>query len=265
GMDKVDKVICIDQSPLGRTPRSNPATYTGIFTFIRELFSQIETSRVRGYTASRFSFNVSGGRCESCQGDGLKKVEMHFLPNVYVTCDDCKGKRYNKETLEVRYKEKTIADVLGMTISEALEFFRPIPPIRQRLEVLEEMGMGYLTLGQSATTLSGGEAQRLRLSRELAKRATGNTLYILDEPTTGLHFVDIRRLLDVINRLVEKGNTVVVIEHDLDIIKSADYIIDLGPEGGKEGGMVVAEGTPEELAQNRESYTGRFLGEKMKK
>ncbi|MFA5354674.1 MAG: excinuclease ABC subunit UvrA [Thermodesulfovibrionales bacterium] len=263
GMDKIDKVICIDQAPLGRTPRSNPATYTGIFTFIRELFSFLEDSRVRGYSPSRFSFNVSGGRCEACQGDGLKKVEMHFLPNVYVTCDSCKGKRYNKETLEIRYKEKTIADVLAMTITEALEFFRPIPPIRQRLEVLEEMGMGYLTLGQSATTLSGGEAQRLRLSRELSKRGTGNTLYILDEPTTGLHFVDIQRLLDVINRLVEKGNTVVVIEHDLDIIKSADYIIDLGPEGGQEGGMVVAKGTPEELAQERKSHTGRYLREKL--
>ena len=263
GMEKVDKVICIDQSPLGRTPRSNPATYTGIFTFIRDLFSQLPESRVRGYKASRFSFNVSGGRCEACQGDGLKKIEMHFLPDVYVTCDVCKGKRYNKETLDIRYKEKNISDVLEMAISEALEFFSAIPPLKQRLDILEDMGMGYLKLGQPATTLSGGEAQRLRLSKELGKKATGNTLYILDEPTTGLHFVDIQRLLNVINRLVDMGNSVIVIEHDLDIIKSADYIIDLGPEGGDEGGRIIATGTPEEVAKNKESHTGNFLARKI--
>lgn len=262
-MDKVDKVICIDQSPLGRTPRSNPATYTGILTIIRELFSQLPDSKIRGYKPSRFSFNVSGGRCEACQGDGLKKIEMHFLPDVYVICDVCKGKRYNKETLDIFYKGKNMSDILEMTISEAIEFFSAIPPLKQRLDILEDMGMGYLKLGQSATTLSGGEAQRLRLSKELSKKATGNTLYILDEPTTGLHFVDIQRLLNVINRLVDMGNSVIVIEHDLDIIKSADYIIDLGPEGGEEGGRVVAVGTPEEVAKNKESYTGRFLAKKL--
>ncbi|MEW6738712.1 MAG: excinuclease ABC subunit UvrA [Nitrospirota bacterium] len=263
GMEKIDKVICIDQSPLGRTPRSNPATYTGILTIIRDLFSQLPDSRIRGYKPSRFSFNVTGGRCEACQGDGLKKIEMHFLPDVYVTCDVCKGKRYNKETLDIYYKEKNISDILEMTISEALEFFSAIPPLKQRLDILEDMGMGYLKLGQSATTLSGGEAQRLRLSKELGKKATGNTLYILDEPTTGLHFVDIQRLLNVINRLVDMGNSVIVIEHDLDIIKSADYIIDLGPEGGEEGGRIVAAGTPEDVAKNKESYTGRYLAKKI--
>lgn len=263
GMEKIDKVICIDQSPLGRTPRSNPATYTGIFSIIRDLFSQLPDSRVRGYKPSRFSFNVPGGRCEACQGDGLKKIEMHFLPDVYVTCDVCKGKRYNKETLDIYYKEKNISDILEMTISEALEFFSAIPPLKQRLDILEDMGMGYLKLGQSATTLSGGEAQRLRLSKELGKKATGNTLYILDEPTTGLNFVDIQRLLNVINRLVDMGNSVIVIEHDLDIIKSADYIIDLGPEGGEEGGRIVAIGTPEEVAKNKESYTGKYLARKI--
>jgi excinuclease ABC subunit A len=264
GMEKIDKVICIDQSPLGRTPRSNPATYTGILTVIRDLFSQLPDSRIRGYKPSRFSFNVTGGRCEACQGDGLKKIEMHFLPNAYVTCDVCKGRRYNKETLDIYYKGKNISDVLEMTISEALEFFSAIPPLKQRLDILEDMGMGYLKLGQSATTLSGGEAQRLRLSKELGKKATGNTLYILDEPTTGLHFVDIQRLLNVINRLVDMGNSVIVIEHDLDIIKSADYIIDLGPEGGEEGGRIVATGTPEEVAKNKESYTGRYLAKKLR-
>jgi excinuclease ABC subunit A len=264
GIDKIDKAICIDQSPLGRTPRSNPATYTGILTLIRDLFSQLQDSRIRGYKPSRFSFNVAGGRCEACQGDGLKKIEMHFLPDVYVTCDACKGKRYNKETLDIKYKDKTISDVLEMAISEALDFFKNIPPLKQRLEILEDMGMGYLKLGQSATTLSGGEAQRLRLSKELGKKATGSTLYILDEPTTGLHFVDIQRLLNVINRLVDMGNTVIVIEHDLDIIKSADYIIDLGPEGGDEGGRIIASGTPEEVAKNKESHTGRFLAAKLK-
>jgi len=263
GIEKIDKAICIDQSPLGRTPRSNPATYTGIFSIIRELFSQLPDSRIRGYKPSRFSFNVTGGRCEACQGDGLKKIEMHFLPDVYVTCDSCKGRRYNKETLDIYYKGKTISDVLEMTISEAFEFFSAIPPLKQRLDVLEDMGMGYLKLGQSATTLSGGEAQRLRLSKELGKKATGNTLYILDEPTTGLHFVDIQRLLNVINRLVEMGNSVIVIEHDLDVIKSADYIIDLGPEGGDEGGRIVATGTPEEVAKNKESHTGKYLANKL--
>ncbi|HMK59684.1 MAG TPA: excinuclease ABC subunit UvrA [Dissulfurispiraceae bacterium] len=263
GIDKLDRAISIDQSPLGRTPRSNPATYTGIFTFIRNLFSQIAESRVRGYSPSRFSFNVSSGRCENCQGDGQKKIEMHFLPNVYVTCDVCKGARYNKETLDIRYKDRNIAEILDMTISEALDFFSAIPPLKQRLSVLEEVGLGYLKLGQSATTLSGGEAQRLKISRELGKRPTGKTLYILDEPTTGLHFVDIGKLLGVINRLVDMGNSVIVIEHDLDIIKSADYIIDLGPEGGDGGGDVVAVGTPEDLAKEEKSFTGRYLRDKM--
>lgn len=264
GIEKIDKVICINQSPLGKTPRSNPATYTGIFTFIRDLFSQLPDSRIRGYKPSRFSFNVLGGRCEVCHGAGLKKIKMHFLPDVYVTCDACKGKRYNKETLEVCYKDRNISDALEMTISESLNFFSAIPPLKQRFDILEDMGMGYLKLGQPATTLSGGEAQRLRLSKELGKKTTGNTLYILDEPTTGLHYVDIQRLLDVINRLVDSGNTVIVIEHDLDIIKSADYIIDMGPKGGDEGGRIVAAGTPEEIIRNKKSYTGRFLSRKLK-
>lgn len=263
GLEKIDKVICVDQSPLGRTPRSNPATYTGIFTFIRDLFAQLVESRVRGYKVSRFSFNLAGGRCETCQGDGLKKIEMHFLPNVYVTCDVCKGKRYNKETLDIYYKGKNIAEVLEMTISEALDFFSAIPPLKQRLDILEDIGMGYLKLGQPATTLSGGESQRLRLSKELGKKATGNTLYILDEPTTGLHFVDVQRLLNVINRLVDMGNSVIVIEHDIDIIKSADYIIDLGPEGGNDGGRIIAVGAPEVVAANVNSHTGRFLAQRM--
>ncbi len=264
GIEKIDKAISIDQSPLGRTPRSNPATYTGIFTFIRNLFSQIPESRIRGYSPSRFSFNVSGGRCEACQGDGQKKIEMHFLPNVFVTCDVCKGKRYNRETLDILFKDKNISDVLEMTVCEALDFFSVIPPLRQRLSVLEEVGLGYLKLGQPATTLSGGEAQRLKISRELGKRATGRTLYILDEPTTGLHFVDIQKLLGVINRLVDVGNTVIVIEHDLDIVKSADHIIDLGPGGGDDGGRVVASGTPEEVSKKKDSFTGNFLKGRMK-
>lgn len=263
GMDKIHGVKCVDQSPLGKTPRSNPATYTGIFTFVRELFSQVTDSRIRGYTPSRFSFNLAGGRCESCRGDGLVKVEMHFLPDVYVPCDACKGKRYNRETLDIKYKGKNIADVLDMTVSEALQFFSSIPLIRQRLEVLEDVGLGYLKLGQPASTLSGGEAQRVRLSKELGKKSTGNTLYILDEPTTGLHFVDIQKLLNVINSLVDSGNTVIVIEHNLDVIKSADYLIDLGPEGGEGGGRVIAEGTPEEVSMNPKSYTGRFLRDKL--
>ena len=264
GLEKIDKVICVDQSPLGRTPRSNPATYTGIFTFVRDLFAQLADSRVRGYKASRFSFNLAGGRCEACQGDGLKKIEMHFLPDVYVTCDVCKGQRYNKETLEIYYKGKNIADVLEMTISEALEFFFLIPPLKQRLDILEDVGMGYLKLGQPVTTLSGGESQRLRLSKELGKKATGNTLYILDEPTTGLHFVDVQRLLNVINKLVDMGNSVIIIEHDIDIIKSADYIIDLGPGGGDDGGRIMATGTPEKVCVNGESHTGKYLARKMK-
>lgn len=263
GIEKIDNVICVDQSPLGRTPRSNPATYTGVFMHVRELFAQVPESRIRGFTASRFSFNLQGGRCGKCHGDGLLKVAMHFLPDAYVQCDVCKGKRYNKETLKVRYKGRDISEVLAMTVSEALEFFGSIPAIRQRLELLEDIGLGYLQLGQPAPTLSGGEAQRLRLSRELAKRSAGNTLYILDEPTTGLHFVDIQRLLDVLNGLVEKGNTVVVIEHNLDVIKSADYILDLGPEGGDKGGSLIAFGTPEEVSGNAVSHTAKFLREKL--
>jgi len=263
GAEGVEAVICVDQSPLGRTPRSNPATYTGVFTHIRNLYAQIQESRIRGYTASRFSFNLQGGRCEKCHGDGLIRVAMHFLPDAFVQCDLCKGRRYNRETLEVRYRGKDISEVLGMTVSEAASFFEHIPVIREKLQFLEDVGLGYLQLGQPAPTLSGGEAQRLRLSRELSRRGKGNTLYILDEPTTGLHFVDIQRLLDVLNSLVDRGNTVVVIEHNLDIIKSADYIIDLGPEGGEEGGRLIAEGTPEEVAMNPKSYTGRFLREKL--
>jgi excinuclease ABC subunit A len=265
GTDKIDRVICVDQSPLGRTPRSNPVTYTGVFSYIRDLFAQLQDSKIRGYTASRFSFNVSGGRCELCHGGGILKVAMHFLPDVYIPCNSCKGKRYNKETLEIRYKGKNIAEVLGMTVSEAIQFFNAIPLIRQKLEILEEVGLGYIQLGQSATTLSGGEAQRVRLSKELGKKATGSTLYLLDEPTTGLHFVDIQKLLDVINSLVDLGNTVVIIEHNADVIKSADYIIDLGPEGGEKGGMVIASGTPEEVSMNPASYTGMFLKGKLRR
>jgi excinuclease ABC subunit A len=263
GIEQIDRVVCVEQSPLGRTPRSNPATYTGVFTFIRDLFFQLPDSRVRGYKASRFSFNLSGGRCESCNGEGMQKVAMHFLPDVLVPCDTCGGKRYNKETLDIKYKSKDISDVLSMTASEALEFFGPVPQIRQRLEVIEDVGLGYLQLGQPAPTLSGGEAQRIRLSRELGKRPTGRTLYILDEPTTGLHFVDVQRLLNVLNSLVDRGNTVVIIEHNPEIVKSADYIIDLGPGGGEEGGQVVAEGTPEYICTVKESYTGKFLKKKL--
>lgn len=263
GMEKIDKVICVEQSALGRTPRSNPATYTGVFTFIRELFASLTEAKVRGYSASRFSFNLKGGRCETCRGAGLKKIEMHFLPAVYIPCDVCRGKRYNKETLDIRYKGKDISDVLNMTVSEAIQFFSLIPYLRQRLEVIEDVGLGYIQLGQPAPSLSGGEAQRIRLSRELAKKPTGNTLYILDEPTTGLHFVDIERLLGVIESLVDMGNTVIVIEHNPDVVKSADWIIDLGPEGGEEGGRVVAQGTPEEVSMNPNSYTGMFLKRKL--
>ncbi|UCC47558.1 MAG: excinuclease ABC subunit UvrA [Gemmatimonadota bacterium] len=259
GLECMDKVIDVDQSPIGRTPRSNPATYTGVFTPIRELFAQLPESRIRGYTPGRFSFNVKGGRCEACRGDGLVKIEMHFLPDVYVPCEVCRGRRYNRETLEVFYKGKNIADVLAMTVEEALEFFDPIPTIRRKLQTLHDVGLGYMTLGQSSTMLSGGEAQRVKLATELSKVQTGRTLYILDEPTTGLHFEDIRMLLDVLHRLVDRGNTVVVIEHQLDVIKTADWIIDLGPEGGDRGGKVVAAGTPEEVAEVAESFTGQFL------
>jgi excinuclease ABC subunit A len=259
GLQHFDKVVDIDQSPIGRTPRSNPATYTGIFTPIRELFAATPEARTRGYKPGRFSFNVKGGRCEACQGDGLIKVEMHFLPDVYVPCDLCKGDRYNRETLEITYKGKTIKDVLNMTVEEAAEFFANIPALKRRLQTLLDVGLGYITLGQSATTLSGGEAQRVKLSRELAKRDTGNTLYILDEPTTGLHFHDIAQLLKVLHRLRDHGNTVIIIEHNLDVIKTADWIVDLGPEGGDGGGQVIAAGTPEEVALSAESHTGRFL------
>ena len=259
GVEWIDKVIDVDQSPIGRTPRSNPATYTGVFGPIRELYSRLPESRIRGYTPGRFSFNVKGGRCESCRGDGLVKIEMHFLPDVYVPCDVCRGRRYNRETLEILYKGKSIADVLAMTVSEAREFFDAIPRVASRLQTLSDVGLGYITLGQSATTLSGGEAQRVKLSSELSKRGTGRTVYILDEPTTGLHFDDIRILLEVLHRLVELGNTVIVIEHHLDVIKTADHVIDLGPEGGSEGGTVVASGTPEAIAASESSHTGRFL------
>lgn len=259
GVEWVDKVIDVDQSPIGRTPRSNPATYTGVFGPIRELYSRLPESRIRGYTPGRFSFNVKGGRCESCRGDGLVKIEMHFLPDVYVPCDVCRGRRYNRETLEILYKGKSIADVLAMTVNEAREFFELIPRVASRLQTLSDVGLGYITLGQSATTLSGGEAQRVKLSSELAKRSTGQTVYILDEPTTGLHFEDIRILLEVLHRLVELGNTVIVIEHHLDVIKTADHVIDLGPEGGSGGGSVVVCGTPEDVAASKTSHTGRYL------
>ncbi|MCH4812257.1 excinuclease ABC subunit UvrA [Vreelandella neptunia] len=259
GLDQLDKVIDIDQSPIGRTPRSNPATYTGIFTPIRELFAGTQEARSRGYKPGRFSFNVKGGRCEACQGEGMIKVEMHFLPDIYVPCDVCKGKRYNRETLDIHYKGKTIHEVLAMTVEDALEFFSPVPAIARRLQTLLDVGLSYIRLGQSATTLSGGEAQRVKLARELAKRDTGKTLYILDEPTTGLHFEDIRQLLTVLHRLRDHGNTIVVIEHNLDVIKTADWIVDLGPEGGSGGGQIIAEGTPEQIAKQDVSHTGRFL------
>ncbi|MDQ2932587.1 MAG: excinuclease ABC subunit UvrA, partial [Gemmatimonadota bacterium] len=259
GLEHIDKVIDIDQSPIGRTPRSNPATYTGLFTPIRELFAELPDAKIRGYGPGRFSFNVKGGRCEACQGDGLVKIEMHFLPDVYVPCEVCKGKRYNRETLEVRFRGASIADVLDMTVEDATSFFENQPRIRQKLETLLDVGLGYVHLGQSATTLSGGEAQRVKLATELSKRDTGRTFYILDEPTTGLHFEDVRLLLEVLHRLVEKGNTVLVIEHNLDVIKTADWLIDLGPEGGARGGNIVAEGTPEDVAQVTASHTGHYL------
>ena len=259
GTNLIDKVIEIDQSPIGRTPRSNPATYTGLFTFIRELFAMVPEAKARGFKPGRFSFNVKGGRCEACQGDGVIAIEMHFLPNVYVTCEQCKGRRYNRETLDVKYRGKSIAEVLDLTVDQALPLLENFPPIAAKLRTLQSVGLGYIELGQSATTLSGGEAQRVKLSRELSKRGTGRTLYILDEPTTGLHFEDVSRLLDVLMRLVDQGNTVVVIEHNLDVIKSADWIIDLGPEGGEGGGRVVAQGTPEQVAKAKGSVTGEFL------
>jgi excinuclease ABC subunit A len=259
GIENLDKVVDIDQSPIGRTPRSNPATYTNLFTEIRDLFAALPEAKARGYKPGRFSFNVKGGRCEACQGDGIIRIEMQFLPDVYVPCEVCHGKRYNREALEIKYKGKSIADVLDMTVDEALEFFQHIPPIRNKLTTLAEVGLGYIRLGQPATTLSGGEAQRVKLSKELSRRATGKTFYILDEPTTGLHFDDTKKLLAVLARLVDQGNTVVVIEHNLDVVKCADWIVDLGPEGGDAGGWVIAEGTPEHVARIEKSYTGQFL------
>jgi excinuclease ABC subunit A len=259
GLEHIDRVIDIDQSPIGRTPRSNPATYTGLFTPIRDIFAAVPEARARGYEAGRFSFNVKGGRCEACQGDGVIKVEMHFLPDVYVPCDVCKGRRYNRETLEIRYKGKNINEVLEMTVEDALDFFRHAPAIAPKLQTLMDVGLSYIRLGQNATTLSGGEAQRVKLAKELSKRSTGRTLYILDEPTTGLHFYDIEQLLGVLHRLRDEGNTIVVIEHNLDVIKTADWVIDLGPEGGAGGGTIVATGTPEEIAADERSYTGQYL------
>jgi excinuclease ABC subunit A len=259
GLEYIDKVIDIDQSPIGRTPRSNPATYTEVFTEIRNLFTMTSESMIRGYKAGRFSFNVKGGRCETCEGSGVRTIEMNFLPDVYVECESCQGKRFNRETLEIRYKGKSISDVLNMTIDEAVPFFENIPKIYRKVKTLQDVGLGYITLGQQSTTLSGGEAQRIKLAGELAKKDTGNTFYILDEPTTGLHFEDIRVLMEVINKLVDKGNTILIIEHNMDVIKLADYIIDIGPEGGKGGGEVVAKGTPEEVAKNKKSYTAAFL------
>ncbi len=264
GLEHIDKVINLDQSPIGRTPRSNPATYTGLFTPIRDLFTQLPESKIRGYKPGRFSFNVKGGRCEACEGDGVKKIEMHFLPDVYVQCEVCKGRRYNRETLQIKYKGKSIADILDMTVNQALEFMANIPVVKRRLQTLSDVGLGYIHLGQAATTLSGGEAQRVKLATELSKMGTGNTMYILDEPTTGLHFEDIRMLLSVLNRLVDKGNTVVVIEHNLDVIKTADWVIDIGPEGGERGGRIIARGTPEQVAAKKESYTGHYLKRELK-
>lgn len=259
GLQAIDKVIDIDQSPIGRTPRSNPATYTGAFTPIREWFAGLPESKARGYAAGRFSFNVRGGRCEACQGDGVIKISMHFLPDVYVECDQCKGKRYNRETLDVRHNGQSIADVLAMTIEQAAEFFQNVPSIADKLKALQRVGLDYVQIGQSATTLSGGEAQRVKLAKELAKHATGRTLYILDEPTTGLHFEDVKKLLEVLHALVDQGNTVVIIEHNLEVIKTADWVIDLGPEGGAAGGEIVAVGTPETVAACPRSHTGRYL------
>ena len=265
GIDQLDKVIDIDQSPIGRTPRSNPATYTGVFDQIRDLFAGTPDAKAKGYKKGRFSFNVKGGRCEACGGDGIIKIEMHFLPDVYVPCDVCGGKRYNRETLEVKYKGKSIFDVLDMTVEEAVPFFENLPSIRRKIETLNDVGLSYVKLGQPSTTLSGGEAQRIKLATELSKRSTGKTIYILDEPTTGLHFADVHKLVDILHKLAEGGNTVVVIEHNLDVIKTADYIIDMGPEGGEGGGTVVAAGTPEEVARNEKSYTGLYIKKMLEK
>jgi excinuclease ABC subunit A len=259
GLEHFDKVIDIDQSPIGRTPRSNPATYTGAFQPIRDWFAGLPEAKARGYGPGRFSFNVKGGRCEACQGDGLIKIEMHFLPDVYVTCDVCHGRRYNRETLEILFKGKSIADTLDMTVEEAADFFKAVPPIREKMETLKRVGLGYVKVGQQATTLSGGEAQRVKLSKELSRRATGKTLYILDEPTTGLHFEDVKKLLEVLHELADQGNTVVVIEHNLDVVKTADWLVDFGPEGGDGGGEIVAQGTPEDVAKSSRSWTGRYL------
>ena len=258
-MEQLDKVICIDQSPIGRTPRSNPATYTGVFDMIRDLFAATSDAKAKGYKKGRFSFNVKGGRCEACSGDGILKIEMHFLPDVYVPCEVCQGKRYNRETLEVKYKGKSIYDVLEMTVEEALTFFENVPFVRRKIQALYDVGLSYIKLGQPSTTLSGGEAQRIKLATELSRRSTGKTVYILDEPTTGLHFADVHKLTEILQRLAEGGNTVIVIEHNLDVIKTADYIIDMGPEGGDGGGTMVACGTPEEIAEVPESYTGYYV------
>ena len=259
GIEQLDKVIDIDQSPIGRTPRSNPATYTGVFDLIRDLFAATPDAKAKGYKKGRFSFNVKGGRCEACSGDGILKIEMHFLPDVYVPCEVCGGKRYNRETLEVKYKGKSIYDVLDMTVEEAVKFFDNVPAIKRKIETLNDVGLSYIRLGQPSTELSGGEAQRIKLAAELSKRSTGRTIYILDEPTTGLHFADVHKLVEILHKLTESGNTVVVIEHNLDVIKTADYLIDLGPEGGDKGGTVVGTGTPEQLAKNKASYTGQYL------
>ena len=259
GIEKLDKVINIDQSPIGRTPRSNPATYTGVFDMIRDLFASTAEAKAKGYSKGRFSFNVKGGRCEACSGDGIIKIEMHFLPDVYVPCEVCDGKRYNRETLEVKYKGKSIYDVLNMTVEEAVKFFENVPSIRNKIQTLYDVGLSYIRLGQPSTELSGGEAQRIKLATELSKRSTGRTIYILDEPTTGLHFADIHKLVEILHKLADAGNTVVVIEHNLDVIKTADYIIDIGPEGGFRGGTVVAKGTPEQVAKIPESYTGQYI------
>ena len=264
GIDQLDKVIAIDQSPIGRTPRSNPATYTGVFDQIRDLFAATADAKAKGYKKGRFSFNVKGGRCEACSGDGIIKIEMHFLPDVYVPCEVCKGKRYNRETLEVKYKDKSIYDVLNMTVEEAMTFFENVPSIRRKIETLYDVGLSYIRLGQPSTTLSGGEAQRIKLATELSRRSTGKTIYILDEPTTGLHFADVQKLVEILRRLSDGGNTVVVIEHNLDVIKTADYIIDIGPEGGDGGGTVVAKGTPEEVAKNPASHTGHYVAKYLK-
>ena len=265
GLNQLDKIINIDQSPIGRSPRSNPATYTGVFDLIRDLFANTKDAKAMGYTKGRFSFNVAGGRCEACRGDGIIKIEMHFLADVYVPCEVCRGKRYNRETLEVKYKGKSIYDVLDMTVDEACEFFAHVPSVLRKISTLQEVGLGYIKLGQPSTTLSGGEAQRIKLATELSRRSTGRTIYVLDEPTTGLHFADVHRLVDILRRLCEGGNTVVVIEHNLDVIKTADYIIDIGPEGGEGGGTVVATGTPEEIAKCKKSYTGQYLKKYLKK